>query len=185
MNWRAALTIALLAGALLSGWLVVRHRMHSASMASSNGRSEYVLRDFEIISLDKTGKESFTLRAPLLQQTPGSRTMDLTTPLFLLPDTLGHYWQVRSLTGWVSEQRDEIRLHGQVVTASPPEDARRITMNTEQLNVFPNTRKATSAAVVTVTEPGLTMRGRGLDADLAAKRFTLLSQATARYVPSH
>ena len=57
-------------------------------------------------------------------------------------------------------------------------------MNTEQLNVYPNTRMATSASVVTVTEPGLTMRGVGLDADLAAKRFTLLSQATARYVPS-
>jgi hypothetical protein len=29
------------------------------------------------------------------------------------------------------------------------------------------------------------MRGRGMEADLAAKRFTLLSQATARYVPTH
>jgi lipopolysaccharide export system protein LptC len=57
-------------------------------------------------------------------------------------------------------------------------------MITEQLNVFPNTRLAKSSDIVTVTEPGLTMRGRGMDADLAAKRFTLLSQATARYVPS-
>jgi hypothetical protein len=29
------------------------------------------------------------------------------------------------------------------------------------------------------------MRGRGFRAELDAKRFTILSQATARYVPSH
>jgi hypothetical protein len=29
------------------------------------------------------------------------------------------------------------------------------------------------------------MRGRGMHADLAARRFILLSQVTARYVPSH
>ena len=185
MTRRNGLTLALLLGAVLTGWLVLHHHANKVAGAGITGRSDFVLRDFELISLDKTGKESFTLRAPMLQQTPGARTMELATPLFLLPDTQGHYWQVRSATGWVSENRDELRLRGHVVTLNPPEDPRRIAMNTEQLNVYPNTRKATSAAVVTVTEPGLTMRGRGLDADLVAKRFTLLSQATARYVSSH
>jgi lipopolysaccharide export system protein LptC len=185
MSGRALLTWALLLAALLSGWLVLRHRTQAPATFAAGGRSDYELHDFELVALDKTGKESFTLRAPLLQQTPGARTMELKTPLFLLPDIAGHYWQVRSATGWVSENRDELRLRGHVVTVNPPEDPRRITMNTEQLNVYPNTRRATSAAVVTVTEPGLTMRGRGLDADLAAKRLTLLSQATARYVSSH
>jgi lipopolysaccharide export system protein LptC len=183
MNWRTSMTVALLIGALVSGWLVLRHRVHPSANGSATGRSDYVLRDFELISLDKNGKESFTLRAPMLQETPGARTMELDTPLFLLPDLQGHYWQVKSRTGWVSEQHDELRLRGDVVTSSPPEAERPIAMNTQQLNVYPNSRTATSASFVTVTEPGLTMRGRGLQADLATKRFTLLSQATARYVP--
>src|SRR5512143_4056913 len=131
MNRRAILTATLLAGALLSGLMVLRHHKQAAIANIGSGRSDYVLRDFELISLDDTGKESFTLRAPLLQQTPGARTMELKTPLFLLPDIAGHYWQVRSATGWVSENRDELRLHGHVVTVNPPEDPRRITMNTE------------------------------------------------------
>ena len=183
MTWRATLTLTLLVCALLSGWAVLRHHPPRVAPGSASGRSDYVLHDFELISLDDTGKESFTLRAPLLQETPGAKTMDLTTPLFLLPDGAGHYWHVRSATGWVSEKRDQIRLRGDVQTTSPPEDTRRVTMNTEQLNIFPSTRKATSAAVVTVTEPGLTMRGLGMQADLAARRFTLLSRTTARYVP--
>jgi lipopolysaccharide export system protein LptC len=185
MNGRLVLTCVLLFGALLTGWLVVRNRTHGPARPTHGGQSDYVLRDFELIALDDTGKESFTVRAPLLLQTPGAKTMELTTPLFLLPDVEGHYWRVRSRTGWVSERRDLLRLRGNVVTTSPVEDKRAIVMKTRQLNVYPNTRKATSAAVVTVTEPGLTMRGRGLDADLAARRFTLLSQATARYVPLH
>jgi lipopolysaccharide export system protein LptC len=183
MNWRVALTLALLAGALFSGWAVLHHHPRTLAQGNAGGRSDYVLRDFELISLDNSGKESFTLRAPLLQETPGAKTMDLTTPLFLLPDGEGHYWHVQSRTGWVSAKRDQIRLRGNVRTTSPPEDARRVLMNTAQLNLFPNTREATSRAVVTVTEPGLTMRGRGMHADLAARRFTLLSQTTARYVP--
>ncbi len=184
MNWRSAVMLLLLAGAVFTGWSVWTHHERKLGIAIVSGRSDYVLRNFELISLDKTGKESFTLRAPLLLQTPDAKTMELSTPLFLMPDLNGHYWQVRSQTGWVSENRDEIRLHGHVKAISPPEDSRAIAMNTEQLNVFPNTRLAKSADIVTVTEPGLTMRGRGMDADLAAKRFTLLSQATARYVPS-
>jgi lipopolysaccharide export system protein LptC len=183
MNWRTTLTLLLLAGALFSGWSVLRHHAAQSPRGAASGRSDFVLRDFELTSLDDTGKEAFTLRAPLLEETPGAKTMQLTTPLFLLPDAQGHYWQVRSKTGWVSAKRDELRLRGKVQTTNPPEDPRRIVMNTEQLNVFPHTRRATSRAVVTVTEPGLTMRGRGMEADLAAKRFTLLSQATARYVP--
>jgi lipopolysaccharide export system protein LptC len=183
MSWRAVLTLVLLAGALLTGWSILHHRAREAAHGSADGRSDYVLRDFELISLDDTGKESFTLRAPLLQETPGAKTMDLTTPLFLLPDTHGNYWQVHAKTGWVSGQRDEIRLLGDVRTTSPPEDVRKVVMNTEQLNIYPKTHHATSASVVTVAEPGLTMRGRGMEADLAAKRFTLLSEATARYVP--
>lgn len=184
MNWRAVVTLLLLAGAGLSGWSVWRHHSARVAVAASGGRSDFELHDFELIALDDTGKESFTLRAPMLQETPGAKTMELTTPLFLLPDAQGHYWQVRSQTGWVSEKRDEIRLRGKVDTVSPPEEPRTITMNTEQLNVYPKTRRAASSDVVTVTEPGLTMRGRGMEADLAAKRFTLLSQATARYVPT-
>ena len=68
--------------------------------------------------------------------------------------------------------------------AGPPE-GKPISLRSEEMNVYPDTNLASSPAPVTVTEPGLTMRGRGFRAELDAKRFTILSQATARYVPSH
>lgn len=186
MNWRVVLGLVLLAAAAVSGWSLWRNRVTAEDDGPGSGRSEYVLRDFELTALDHAGKESFTLRAPLLRETPGARTMELDTPLFLLPDSrqAGQYWEVRSRRGWVSEARDEIRLRGRVVAEGPKQVERPVTMKTEELNVFPETNRATSRAVVSITQPGLTMRGRGLQADLDTRRFTLQSQVRTRYAPS-
>ncbi|MCA1715104.1 MAG: LPS export ABC transporter periplasmic protein LptC [Gammaproteobacteria bacterium] len=178
------LTLVLLAGALVSGWSLWTRRIDSEPAKAAGGRSDYVLHDFELIALDGSGKESFVLRAPKLARTPGDRTMALTSPLFLLPNKQGHYWEVRSNTGWVSAEGDEIRLRGDVRTRSPKQDARPTAMNTEQLNVFPDSNRATSAVVVTITQPGSILRGRGLEADLDTKRYRLLSEVHSRYAPS-
>lgn len=184
MSWRTVLTLLLLVAAIVSGWSV--WRQHSARGAShaAGGRSDYVLHDFELVALDNTGKESFTLRAPTLQRDPGDQTMTLATPLFLLPDQQGHYWEVRSLTGWVNAAGNEMRLRGNVRTTSPPQATRPIAMNTEQLNIFPDTHRATSAVLVTITQPGSILRGRGLEANLATKQYQLLSEVRSRYAPS-
>ena len=64
MSWRGILMLVLLAGAVFSGWSVWTHHQSRTAAALVSGRSDYVLRNFELISLDKTGKESFTVRAP-------------------------------------------------------------------------------------------------------------------------
>jgi lipopolysaccharide export system protein LptC len=182
MNVRVVLGLVLLVAALLSGWSLWQNRVREERAGPASGRSGYVLREFELTALGDDGKEAFTLRAPRLQETPGAKTMDLTTPLFLLPDDAGRYWEVRSRTGWVSDGQDEIRLRGDVDVRSPKGDARDVTMRTEELNVFPEQDRATSDAIVTITQPGSILRGRGLRVDLATKRYELLSQVRSRYV---
>lgn len=183
MNVRALLGLVLLVAAALSGWSLWKNRVTDEEARAESGRSDYVLRDFELTALDDDGTESFTLRAPMLSETPGARTMELATPLFLLPDEQGKYWEVRADSGWVAADREEIRLRGNV-EAQSPEGARPVNMKTAQLNVFPETSRAASPAVVTITQPGSILRGRGLEADLAEKRYVLLSQVRSRYARS-
>lgn len=183
MSWRATLTLLLLAGAVLSGWSVWNHRNSTQSKALGAARSDYVLHDFELIALDDTGKESFTLRAPRLAREPGKQSMSLETPLFLLPDEERHYWEVRSQTGWISADGKQLKLRGKVVTTSPPEAEQPVTMNTEQLNIYPQKDLAVSPVLVTITQPGSILRGRGLETNLANKHYELKSQVRTRYVP--
>lgn len=182
MNLRLALGGLLLLAALVSGWSLWRNRVGDTPEAQASGRSGYVLREFELVALDAQGKEAFTLRAPLLQQTPGARTMDLTTPLFLLPDKQGAYWEVRSKTGWVSAKQDEIRLRGSVHAQGPKSPEGATDIRTEELNVFPDADRATSDTVVTLTRPGSILEGCGLAVNLASKQYQLKSQVRSRYV---
>lgn len=183
MNWRLALTLVLLVAAVVSGWSAWRQRADDTA-APAQSRSDYVLHDFELTALSTEGIESFTLRAPLLEQHPEDRTIALETPLFLLPDRDGRYWEARSKTGLVSAEHDEVQLRGDVRVTSPEGDPRAVTMNTEQLNLYPETDIARSDVLVTVEQPGSTIQGRGLEVDLASKRYTFKSQVKQRYVPT-
>lgn len=186
MNWRLSLIVALLAGALLSGWFAWRSsRAPQVDEAPQQGRSDYVLRDFEVVTLNAEGRESFSLRAPVLRQTPGARTLELTTPLFLMPDAHGGRWEVRSQTGWVNEKSTLVSLRGDVVADSPAGATRPTVVRTERLDIHPNENRATSDAVVTITTPGTTMRGTGMEADLAGKRIQLLSNVSLNNDPNH
>lgn len=183
MNWRAGLTIVLLLAAIACGWSVWTESGHARDSTVAL-RSDYVLHDFEIVSLDVQGKESFTLRGPRLQRDPGAKSMTLETPVFLVPDRHGNYWDVRALRGLVPDDGKELRLRGKVVATSPEQTPPATRIETEQLNLFPGENRATSAATVVLTRPGLTMRGRGLRAELDRQQVSLLSEVHARYVPT-
>ncbi len=182
MSWRTALTLALLVAALVSGWSVWQQRVQAPATAGAEGRPDYVLHDFELVALDAQGHESFTLRAPTMTRNPDQRSMEMTAPVFLLPDNDHQYWRVSSRNGWVAADGNELRLRGDVRVTSPPQQ-RKVAMNTEQLNVYPDRDLATSSAVVTITQPGSILRGRGLETNLASKRYELKSQVRTHYVP--
>lgn len=184
MNWRGIVILLLIVGAAVSGWAVWKHRQPPPRVVTANDRPDYVLRDFELISLGADGKESFTLRAPSLERRPGDQTMSLATPLFLVPNGDGKYWEIRSKTGWVSADQKEIRLSGEVKANSPPDDLRPITMNTGHLSVFPRQNRAATDDVVTIVQPGSILRGRGFAVSTTTKRYVFRSEVQSRYAPN-
>ena len=183
MSWRSGLILILLLGALISGWAVWHERRPPKRALANNDRPDYVLHDFELITLDSQGKESFTLRAPNLSRRPGDETMTLATPLFLLPDGEGKYWEVHSERGWVSADHDEIKLEGAVKANGPPDELRPVTMNTDQLSVFPKKNLARTDALVTIVQPGYILQGRGFVVYTLTKRYEFRSQVNTRYAP--
>jgi len=72
-----------------------------------------------------------------------------------------------------------------VVADSPADGGRPTVMRTERLDVYPQDNRASSDAVVTITTPGTTMRGTGMEADLAGKRIQLLSDVSLTNDPNH
>lgn len=187
MTWRGLVTVLLFVGAAISAWSLWTQRGQEPSQRAASGRPDYVLNDFELVALDAQGHESFTLRAPNLARDPDTKTMDIATPLFLIPPragSSGDAWQVRSQTGWVSADGDELRLRGKVRATSDGATDAPVAIATEQLNVFPETKRVTSAVAVSINRPGSILRGRGLEVDLATKLYTIQSEVRSHYVPT-
>ncbi|HSM11629.1 MAG TPA: LPS export ABC transporter periplasmic protein LptC [Lysobacter sp.] len=184
MTWRGIVTVLLLIGGVISAWSLWVQRGEDATMVATSSRPDYVLNDFELIVLGAQGAESFTLRAPLLARNPATRALDVTTPLFLIPPGPGSSsdaWEVRARTGWVSAEGDELRLRGQVRAVSDGSTGVPISIATEQLNVFPEDNRVSSAVAVNINRPGSILRGHGLEVDLDTKLYTLKSEVRSNY----
>lgn len=175
MNWRLLSTLVLLAAAALTGWAWWSQRDKPAA-AKGASRPDYVLTDFNVVVLDKQGRESFTLKAPKLTRNPDDKTMDIATPLFLIPARPGGNggpWEVRSQRGWVNAEGDEVRLRGQVEADSTNAEGKPINIATEQLNIFPDANRATSDVQVRMLQPGTILTGQSMEADLGSKNINL------------
>ncbi|APP74841.1 LPS export ABC transporter periplasmic protein LptC [Xanthomonas vesicatoria ATCC 35937] len=185
-NWRTTLGVVLFAAAVISGWSAWQQRARPAAAVVDESKADYVLRDFELITLDKqTGKEAMTLRAPEMHRNRADQTADITTPVFLLPDNANQPWTLRAKTGWVSPKGDELRLRGDVEGDSPTAGATPpTTFRTESLDVFPQQNLAKTAAPVTMRRPGIMQSGVGFEADLKSRQYKLLSQVKTRYEPN-
>lgn len=181
------LIVLLVIGAAVSAWSLWSQRDGVAATASANAAPDYTLKDFELIVLDEAGQQSFTLRAPELTRDPTARTMDIATPVFLIPpgeDAGSDGWELRARTGWISADGDELRLRDEVRAVSDGVTGAPMTMATEQLNVFPETDLVDSAVEVSFTRPGSILRGRGLEMNLDTKLYTLHSEVRWHYAPT-
>ena len=118
-----------------------------------------------------------------MERNPQDQTYAITTPLFLLPEEEGRSWELRSKTGWLSAKGEELRLQGDVHGTSPAGGARKADFRTQTLNVFPDRDLAMTDDVVTVTQPGSRLSGRGFEANLKTKDYTFKSQVRSIYEP--
>lgn len=184
MSWRLGLGLMLLVAAMLSGWSAWKQRDAAEPEAAISDRADYLMRDFEIISLDDKGQESMTLRAPEMQRNPNDQTFTIATPLFLLPDSEGQHWEMRSKTAWVSAKGDEMRLSGDVKGTSPKQAPIPTTFDTQRLNVFPRKNLASTDAAVTITRPGSILSGVGFETNTKTRQYTFKSQVKTRYEPN-
>ena len=177
--------VLLLLVAAVTGWMVWQLSEEEAPPPLYGPpRSDYVLIDFEMVSLDENGVEAFSAQGPMLSRHPYLGTLDVEKPRFLFPDSEGKPWNARSGRAWVAKDGNELRLT-QAVEFDGPRDAAgaRIQVRTPDLTVLPDANEVLTDSAVTVTGPGSILRGRGLRADLDTRRFKL-SRMTGSYAPT-
>ena len=182
---RPLLTSAALAGAAaLIGLALWQLRAREPLPADRSARSDYILRDFDLVSLDGEGRESFSVSAPYLERDPGGRSLSMRQPRFSFPDRKEGRWLATSDKAWIAEKGVEVRLIEQVRFTGPTSPrGERTRLSTEHLQVFPKQDLALSQDPVTVTRADSILQGTGLRADMKSKRIQLLANVKGRYAP--
>jgi lipopolysaccharide export system protein LptC len=147
-------------------------------------RSDYVLENFELTSLNERGEEAFSVAAPHLERDPGGKSLTLSKPQFSFPDRKEGRWLAVSDTAWIADKGVEVRLNDNVLFTGPPSPSGdRTRFETAHLKIFPKQDLALSEDSVTVTRADSILRGDGLRADMKAHRVQLLANVKGRYAP--
>ena len=185
MNKRLLALLVLLALALVSSLAVWRLQPKPKPPSAAEARSDYTLENFELVTLDESGRESFSVRAPHLERDPQGKSLTITTPQFSFPDKGGGRWRATSGMAWVGPQGELVKLTGQVDMIGPPGDMGEQTrMQTAQLEIQPKQDKASAPGVVTISRGKSILQGTGLAADLNTHRIQLLANVKGRYAPA-
>jgi lipopolysaccharide export system protein LptC len=178
------LSAVLLGVAVLAGVAVWELRPKPRPPAASSARSDYILQNFQLTSLDGEGKESFSVAAPYLERDPGGHSLSLRLPNFSFPDRKQGRWLATSDRAWVAEKGVEVRLIDRVRMVGPPSPrGERTRFATAHLQVFPKQDLALSEDPVTVTRADSILQGTGLRADMKSHKLTLLANVKGRYAP--
>jgi lipopolysaccharide export system protein LptC len=169
--------------AAITGWtLWLQEDRTTSEVFAGPPRSDYVLHEFTMTALDTAGKLSFVVDAPRLAKHTQLDTFAIDEPRFRIIDGTGNTWKASSRTAWVGADAKELRLSEAVAAdRSADADTTPLSLRTERLTALLESSRMLSDAPVTITQPGLILRGTGLDADLAQNRFTLLADVKARY----
>ena len=182
---RPLLFSALLAGtAVLASVAVWQLQPKPRPLAPVPTRSDYILENFELTSLNERGEEAFSVAAPHLERDPGGKSLSIRKPRFSFPDRKEGRWQATSDTAWVADKGVEVRLNDNVVFVGPPTPSGDHTrFATAHLQVFPKQDLALSEDSVTITRSDSILTGVGLRADMKAHRVQLLANVKGRYAP--
>jgi len=182
MSWRTLLGVALLVAAIITGWSAWNMRDREEPADTAAQRSDYVLRDFEMVMLGKDGIESVRLKAPELQRSREDESLSIVQPLFVMPGQDGG-WLLAADKGWVDADGSLAKLNGNVKGDSAPGNPTPTTFRTGRLELLPDQHLARTDDRVTLTQPGIMQTGVGFQANLQTRQYQLLSQVKVRYDP--
>ncbi len=184
MRSRPVIAVALLAIAVFSGLAVWELRPREKPKSTASDRSDYTLENFDLVTLDEKGLESFTVKAPHLERDPKGKTLTLRTPTFSFPDKDGSRWVTTSREAWVADKAVEVRLIDDVLMLGPADPlGARTRFTTDHMEIFPKQNLAQTEAEVTITRADSILTGTGLRADMQSHQIDLLSAVKGRYAP--
>jgi lipopolysaccharide export system protein LptC len=177
--------VLLLAGLTgLSFWLdyAVRQEEQGAKRSQLYD-PDFIVENFDSVSLNEAGKPASTLKAKRMTHYPGNQASKLDTPYMVQLRENGASVHISAERGLVSGSGEEVRLYGNVVVRRLATAERaELRLETRFLQVLPEQDLARTPEHVVIIQGGSRLTGVGLEINSKTEEFILKSQVSGQYV---
>ncbi len=174
--------IILLAALLLALSRLIWQQLQPEPVEISPGSSRFAYRinDLVLTILDPDGKEQVTIRSPLLTDAGEGQPSELSEPVITAPDDQGT-WQLTAQLALIDRHNEQVTLLENVVLQSLNQ-ARSIRVETSQAQLDIKTKALSSPEIVTITQSGARLQGRGLSGNLEQQTYVLHNDVQAQFI---
>ncbi|MFK8030244.1 MAG: LPS export ABC transporter periplasmic protein LptC [Gammaproteobacteria bacterium] len=181
MMLRYATLITLILLVIGSGWLLNPEPEDNSSEAKRALNDGYYLLDATISDTNETGEVIYSLNAERIDHIPENGSVVLTELTVLYAGEAEEPWTIEARRGAMGATRDTLKLNGGVTIVSGETDVQSTTIRTEELNLDISSNVASTDNEVSIMIAGGELKAQGMQADLSAKKISLLSQVRGTF----
>ena len=146
---------------------------------------DYFMADVDSIHYTPDGQADYRFTARRLTHFPNPEYTIMEIPRFYIFLEDNSTWQVDSRSGRVEvdlvKNQQRLMLQDDVVVSGTLADGNPVTMYTDALTIYPETKSLQTEADVLIEGPGFTTSSSGLQADLNSNEIRQLSNGQLRY----
>ncbi len=182
MNRRTLLRLSLVALLLLVSTWLSQKGTGPESLPDQAGApiTTYFIRGLNGTVTDADGQPSHHLRSDLLLHYDDSDLVELQQPTLTMFLPQGEQWQVEAAEGSMQGENNQISLEGAVILTHHSK-SNPFKVETDRLQLYPNTRYGESDSLVTISAPSGRISGIGMRLYGDERRLLLLSEVQGHY----
>lgn len=171
----------------LAAWNTMRSYSPKNSFASTSSPllPDAFMEDISALILDKQGKPKIKIVTPKMVHYTKNDTTHLTMPQLTLYRKSPKPWFITSHYAKATQGIDHVDFWENVnIHHAADEEHPATLIKTSTLTVYPNKQIAETGDFITLTQPNIVVKAKGMHADMNTGNIKLISHARGEYVPS-
>jgi len=145
----------------------------------SDAQFAYRIDDLVLTILDPDGNEQVTIRSPLLVDTGENQPSELSQPIVTAPNGQG-IWQLTADKALIDRNNEQVTLFDNVQLQSL-NLPKAVNVQTSKAQLDIQTKTITSQEIVTITQSGIRLQGRGLSGNIEQQTYVLHHNVQAQF----
>jgi lipopolysaccharide export system protein LptC len=175
--------LLLLAGAIVSAFIVSGTWKEATKPARAELSLAYYLDQAELTGTGPDGKMLFQVQTRRAAQSLGTASIEMDGVRMIYGPPTALPWEINANTGRISTDASIIELSGDVVAISATEGNSPTIIRTQQMDIDPATRQASTTRKVTLEFDGRIVNATGMRANFETNELQLLSNVNGKFLP--